>query len=227
MYWQENEDDPDTYQISNEVVDLVFAIRCKTLPLDHGHTLQQAVSRHLPWIDDEPQAAIHQIHVAESAHGWNRPQNSSSELLWPSRRTRLVLRMPRHRVETCQALTGRMLDIDGHELNIGPAKQKMLSKLTTIFARYVDTRGADQDQAFIQDVADFLEQRKINAKKMMSGLLVKHRIDDGYLLTRKLMLAGLSIEDSVRLQQRGIGDRQLMGIGIFLPHKGIDAVKQG
>jgi CRISPR-associated protein Cas6 len=224
MYWQENEDDPDTYQISNEVVDLVFAIQCKTLPLDHGNALYQAVIGCIPWLCDESQAAIHQIHVAESAHGWNRPKDPSSELLWPSRRTRLLLRVPQHRVEDCQTLTGRTLDIEGHELTIGPVKQKMLSKLTTIFARYVDTGGSDQDQEFIQNMADILQQRKINVKKMMSGLLVKHRTDDGYLMTRKLMLAGLNIGDSVRLQQQGIGNRQLMGIGIFLPHKGIDAV---
>ena len=224
MYWQENEDDPNSFQISNEVVDLMFAIRCKALPLDHGKALYQAVIGCIPWLCDEPQAAIHQIHVAESAHGWNRPRDPSSDLLWPSRRTRLVLRVPQHRVEDCQTLTDRTLDIEGHELTIGPAKQKMLSKLTTIFARYVDTGGSDQDQEFIQNMADILQQRKIHVKKMMSGLLIKHKTEDGYLLTRKLMLAGLSIEDSVRLQQQGIGNRRLMGIGIFLPHKGIDAV---
>ncbi len=227
MYWQENESDPDSFQIPKDVVDLVFAIQCKILPLDHGNALQQAVVESIPWLSDEPQAAIHQIHVAESANGWNRPQDPSSELLWPSRRTRLVLRVPQHRVEDCQSLTGRTLDINGHEMTIGPAKEKLLSKLTTIFARYVDTEGSDQDQIFIQGMADILRQRNIHAKKMMSGLLVKHNTEEGHLLTRKLMLAGLSIEDSVRLQQQGIGDRLLMGIGIFLPHKGIDEVKPG
>ena len=227
MYWQENDDDPDSFQVTKEVVDMVFAIQSKTLPLDHGYALQQAVVRHIPWLYDEPRAAIHQIHVAESANGWNRPQDPSNELLWPSRRTRLVLRLPQNRIEDCQALNGQSLDIDGHELIIGPARQKILSSLTTIFARYVDTDGSDQDQIFIEKMAEILQQQNIRAKKMMSGLLLKHRLEDGYLLTRKLMLAGLSIEDSVRLQQQGIGDRQLMGIGIFLPHKGIDTVKAG
>ncbi len=227
MYWQENEDDSDSFQIPEDVIDLVFAIQCKALPLDHGNALRRAVVESIPWLSDEPDAAIHQIHVAESANGWKRPQDPIHELLWPSRRTRLVLRVPQHRVEDCQALTGRTLDVNGHELTIGPAKQKILSKLTTIFARYVDTEGNDQDQDFIQYMVDILRQREIRVKKMMSGLLVKHKTDDGYSHTRKLMLAGLSIEDSVRLQQKGIGNRQLMGIGIFLPHKGIDAVKPG
>ena len=224
MYWQENEDDPENFQISKDVVDLVFAIKCKTLPLDHGNSLKQAVVQHIPWLVDEPLAAIHQIHMAESSNGWNRPQNPSTELLWPSRRTKLVLRMPQYRVEDCQIICGQTLDIEGHELTIGPSKQKFLSKLTTIFARYVDTLGNDQDQEFIENMADILQQRNIRVKKMMSGLLTRHRTDEGVLLTRKLMLSGLSIEDSIRLQHQGIGDKGLMGVGIFLPHKGIDAV---
>jgi len=39
------------------------------------------------------------------------------------------------------------------------------------------------------------------------------------------MLAELSLEESVRLQQRGLGSHRSMGCGIFLPHKGISAVK--
>ena len=224
MYWQENEDDPDSFQISNEVVDLVFAIKCKTLPLDHGNSLKQAVIQHIPWLVDEPLVAIHQIHMAESSNGWNRPQNPSTELLWPSRRTKLVLRMPQHRVDDCQKISGQTIDIEGHKLTIGTAKQKTLSKLTTIFARYVDTLGIAQDQEFIENMAEIMQQRDIRVKKMMSGLLTKHRTDEGVLLTRKLMLSGLSVEDSVRLQQQGIGDKELMGVGIFLPHKGIEAV---
>ena len=32
-------------------------------------------------------------------------------------------------------------------------------------------------------------------------------------------------EESVRIQQEGIGDMRTMGCGIFIPHKGIDAVR--
>jgi hypothetical protein len=38
------------------------------------------------------------------------------------------------------------------------------------------------------------------------------------------MLADLSAEESVRIQQEGIGPLRHMGCGIFIPHKGIDAV---
>jgi CRISPR/Cas system CSM-associated protein Csm4 (group 5 of RAMP superfamily) len=38
------------------------------------------------------------------------------------------------------------------------------------------------------------------------------------------MLADLKPEESLRLQQQGLGPHRLMGCGIFIPHKGIDAV---
>ena len=42
--------------------------------------------------------------------------------------------------------------------------------------------------------------------------------------TRSLMLAGLSKQDSITLQDVGIGRGRVFGCGIFLPYKSIDAV---
>jgi CRISPR/Cas system CSM-associated protein Csm4 (group 5 of RAMP superfamily) len=40
------------------------------------------------------------------------------------------------------------------------------------------------------------------------------------------MLASLTPDESLRLQQHGLGPHRTMGCGIFIPHKGIDAVKK-
>jgi len=40
------------------------------------------------------------------------------------------------------------------------------------------------------------------------------------------MLDGIDVEQSVLLQQRGIGAGRLLGCGLFLPHKGIDAINE-
>ncbi len=224
MYWQDTEENADDYTISEDVVDLLFNIRCRSLPLDHGEALAKAVSSRLDWISSEPQAAIHQIHVAESSHGWQRP-DQQGDLLLPSRRTRLMLRMPSQRIDDCRTLIDQTIDIKGHSLTIGSFKQRPLSKLTTIFARYIETGGNESEEEFIRRMLDRLHDENISVKKMMSGLIVKHRCNDDILYTRKLMLSGLKPEDSLRLQQKGIGENMLMGIGLFLPHKGIDAIR--
>jgi hypothetical protein len=75
-------------------------------------------------------------------------------------------------------------------------------------------------------MAQLLRERDIRVKKMMSGKLLRHQTPQGVLLTRKLMLSDLDVAESLALQEQGIGDKQLLGLGIFMPHKGIDAVNK-
>ena len=226
MFWQDEKEQAETYEVPDDVVDVLFKLSCKTLPLDHGDVLAQQVIKHLPWIEEEPLAAIHQVHVAESANGWMRPDNPETDVLCVSRRTKLAIRLPKNRLEDAQALVGQTLDIDGHELTVGDFTTRSLSKLTTIFARYVDTGGIEDESQFLHNVHQQLQDMGIRVKKMMSGKLVVHHTTQGDILTRKLMLSDLDVEQSVLLQQQGLGDKQLLGIGIFMPHKGIDAVNK-
>lgn len=226
MFWQEDKEQTTGYVVPDDVQDLLFKIQCKTLPLDHGHVLSEEILKYLPWMVDEPQAGIHQIHVAESANGWMRPEDPETEVLCVSRRTKMTLRLPKHRIEQARDLVGQTLDISGHSLVVGEYSARSLSKLTTIFARYVDTGGVDDENQFLQSMADQLIKRGIRVRKMMSGKLIPHNTPDGPVLTRKLMLSDLEVTESVELQQQGVGSLQLLGMGIFMPHKGIDAVNK-
>ncbi len=48
---------------------------------------------------------------------------------------------------------------------------------------------------------------------------------DGPVHTRSLMVADLSPDQSVHLQQIGLGPGRNFGCGLFVPHKGIKPVK--
>ena len=120
MFWQEDEDKSLPYKIPEDVIDLSFSLRCKSLPVDHAWSLSLALAQHLPWISDHKYAGIHQIHVAESNNGWMRPEpDEEGALLYPSRRTKMTLRIPIEKLEDTQLLTGETLSIDGHTLAIG------------------------------------------------------------------------------------------------------------
>lgn len=226
MYWQEDEDKGEEFEVPDDVLDLLFKIDCKTLPLDHGYTLSEQILYHLPWMKHEPGAGIHQIHVAESANGWMRPEDPETEVLCVSRRTKMTIRLPMTRLEDVKMLIGKTLDIQGHALTVGKFSTRKLSRLTTIFARYVDTHGSEDESLFLHAMQQELLDKGIMVKKMMSGRLLTHQTDDGPILTRKLMVSDLDVKQSLLLQQQGIGDKQLLGMGIFLPHKGIDAVNK-
>ena len=102
----------------------------------------------------------------------------------------------------------------------------MLSKLTTIFSRYLLAREIENEELFLQEMAELLAQKQIHPKKMMSGRVTSIRFPDQVISARSLMIDGIEVAESVRLQQEGLGPGRKYGCGIFLPHKGIDAVNE-
>ena len=71
MYWQED-DRKDNISTSSKVVDLHYKIDCKQIPTCHAWDLSQALYQALPWIKDDAEVGIHQIHGATSGNGWER-----------------------------------------------------------------------------------------------------------------------------------------------------------
>ena len=222
MYWEEA-NTKTANVINDEIIDVVFGITCRVLPVDHANALSKALRKELAWLDDEPHAAIHTIHVAASGNGWYRP-DSPDQMLHPSRRTKLSLRIPRHRIDDVKSLTGKTLDIDGNALTIKEMTQKNLSDITTVFSRYIVVESAKDEMEFLNQIVASLQNMGIKPKKMLCGKEDKLRIDDGEVTTRSLMIADLSFEESVLLQQQGLGTHRLMGCGIFLPHKDISEI---
>ena len=224
MYWNDEKEKTPAFEIPDDVVDLAFRITCPILPLDHAHALSSALLAILPWLEDEACAGIHLIHGATSGNGWIRPPDTASAVLHLPRRTRLRLRVPRQRLEDARQLTGRCFDIDGHPLEVGDSEVVLLSSLPTLFSRYVIT-GVDSDEdAFLEEAARGLRAIGIDCRKMLGGISHTLRFPDGPVHTRSLMVAELEPEQSVRLQQQGLGAGRSIGCGLFLPHKGIKPV---
>ena len=225
MYWQDSKDRKDQFVVPDDIVDLSFKVQCRQLPLDHAYNLSKAIQDELPWITNEPQAGIHLIHGAESGNGWIRPQDPNA-LLILSRRTRFTLRLPKQKVEAAEQLAGKRIRVGIHELVLSQPQEKLLSSHTTIFARYIATDYLTDEQAFLDQVAELLSDEGIQARKMISGRAHVLRMPEKDLATRSLMIADLDVEDSIHLQQHGLGSGRKVGCGLFLPHKGIDAVGQ-
>jgi len=225
MFWQEKPEEK-SFEASDEVVDLCFKLECKTLPLDHAWSLSAALTDAAPWLRNTAYTAIHLIHGAESGNGWIRPDNTENELLHLSRRARFTLRLHRDNLALAEQLIGLKLNIGGHPLHIKEFKLQLLVPQTTIFSRYIVTPDGLSEEDFLNYVAPPIQAQGIQIKKMMGGLPHHFNTPHGRLTTRSLMLSDLEKEESTRLQQNGLGDNQLLGMGIFLPHKGIAAVNE-
>ena len=225
MFWQEDEDKSLPYQIPEDIIDLSFAISCKSLPLDHAWVLSQAILEHLPWLTDDV-SGIHHIHVAESNNGWMRPADDEiAALLHPSRRTKMTLRIPSLKLEQAKELTGKTLLIDEHKLTIGKSKKKELTNDSVIFSRHVLSSTTESENEFLSRIAEEVKQTSgFKVKKMLCGKTHTINTPSEKLLTRHLMIADLDSESSIKIQQQGLGDARVLGCGIFLPHKGIKSL---
>jgi hypothetical protein len=61
---------------------------------------------------------------------------------------------------------------------------------------------------------------------MLGGITHTMNFPDGPVFSRSLMVADLEPEQSIRLQQAGLGEGRTIGCGLFLAHKGIKPVKE-
>lgn len=211
------EPNEEGFVVPDRVVDLSFAIACRTLPVDHAWELSNELNSRLPWLQSEPQCGFHLIYGADSGNGWERPAGKA-EPIYLSRRTRLELRLPQQWLEAAQALTGQTLQLYGETMRIGEAKIRKLSDSTALYSRYILCEEEDESLFLRHNMAQ-LQQLGLTLKKVMAGKLVRHHWPDGDKLTRSLFVADLSRTDSVKLQESGLGDNQHLGFGLFIPHK--------
>jgi CRISPR-associated protein Cas6 len=223
MYWQDDKPQ-EAYVSPDDVVDLAFGIVCRALPVDHAFALSRAVLGVLPWLAEEHSAGVHTIHVAESGNGWLRPDKPDA-MLYLSRRTRLVLRLPRNRLAEAQALCGCTLDVAGEPMKVESAAVRRLSTNAAVFARYVVFGEGLDESGFLAQTVDALGVMGVRPKKMLCGIERVIVTPERAIRTRSLMVADLAPRDSVTLQQKGLGPLRHLGCGLFLPHKDVREVK--
>ena len=89
----------------------------------------------------------------------------------------------------------------------------------------LDTHLLDEEQ-FLEAAARDLRALDIDCRKLLCGITHTLAFPDGPVFTRSLMVADLEPEQSVRLQQVGLGEGRKIGCGLFIPQKGIKPVKQ-
>lgn len=205
---------------ASDIVDAVFAISCRALPVDHAYALSQAIGAAMPWFASDARVGMHTIHGAESGAGWMRPEGPDA-LLQLSRRAKLALRLPRERFDDAAALVGCTLRVAGWPLRVDGLALRPLSKITTLFSRCVILGAMEEETAFLAAAAAELDALGIKAERMLCGRVTRLATPARGYQARSLMLAGLAREGSLRLQQVGLGAERKLGCGLFIPHKDI------
>lgn len=215
--WNDEDESRGPARPQARVADLAFALYGHALPADHAHALSQAIAKLLPWFTHAPQVGLHLVHGAESGNGWQRPE-SAGALVYLARRTRLTLRLPDARLHDARVLTGVTLDIGGHALAVGEAGVRPLMPSGTLYARHVvDEQG--EEEAFLEQVSQALDTLGIGRGRVMCGKTRRLDLPGAPLVTRSVLVAGLSRPDSLFVQAAGIGPGRILGCGLFVPYK--------
>lgn len=206
---------------TSRMIDVAFKIQCKTLPYDHACDLSKAITSKMPWLLKDKLIGIHTLHGPESGNGWVR---SEKEEIFLSKRTRLVLRISRSDANKAKELEGENINVLGNNIKIGKSNTKTFLIVRDLICRCVLCDKEQDEEDFLLDIKKELFTHGVAIKKAICGKAKSITINGKNRFTRSLMIADLSKENSILLQDIGIGDGRIFGCGIFLPHKSIDAV---
>lgn len=209
-----------------DIVDAVFAISCRSLPVDHAYALSQAIGAELPWFVEEPRAGLHLIHGASSGSGWMRPESPDAVLYLPQR-AKLVLRLPAERLPEAAALVGGTMDVAGCPLRVERLAVRALARIANLFARGVVLAATGDETDFLAAAESELATLDIRPGTILCGRTTRIATPACTHEARSVMLAGLSPAQSLALQQRGLGTERKLGCGLFIPHKDIGDLGSG
>lgn len=209
------------------VLDVSFHIEGTEIPADHGYALLSALSRIIPELHADQSIGIHPINGILLG----------DRLLRLTRNSTLTLRVPYERLSLLMCLSGKNLNLNGHNLIIGMPTPHILKSAAILRSRLVVIKGFTEHEGFIEACRRQLELKDIKGE--VSIPLKQHsssfegrtsaRYNTPQLLRRTIMIhdkvvvgyavqvSGLSFEDSLRLQEFGLGGRRRFGCGIFVP----------
>lgn len=212
MFWQETTKE-EVFIPPDAIQDLAFNIHSKILPMDHAYPLAQAVLQHLPWLE-EVGGGIFDISVSDG-NGWEQNKDG---FYYPSRRSKLILRLPKTHLDQALSLVGQTLSLGDYEVKVVKAlKPKLLSDMPVVFAKGVVCKADMSENDFLQQCYQELQDLGIQVKKMLAGLESTLQTDQGLIHAKSLMIADLGKAESVHIQEVGLGPFRTLGCGLFLP----------
>ena len=216
------------------VVDLAFRLVGEAIPADHGYLLYSALSREAPLLHsagDKGAGAAGELGV----HPINGRLSGERRLaLTPS--SRLTIRLDIALLAQLLPLVGKTLTLGGTKLQVGVPEVRVLVPAARLRSRLVTIKNAVEPDTFLEATRKKLAELKVQGEP---GLLRRQgakalegrsgispdrcpfirrtlRIKDKEVVGYALEVRGLDAEDSIRLQETGLGGRRRFGCGVFV-----------
>jgi CRISPR-associated protein Cas6 len=218
------------------ILDYVYPLLGTTIPADHGYLLYSAISHLLPEIHLTEAAA------ADPSNPWARvaihPVNGTlvgNRALRINDGTRLGLRAPYVLAPKLLGLSGKPLRLGATTIRLGIPAVKALLPAPRLSSRLVVIKGFQDPATFLEAAIRQLDALGIGGKPILplrrSAKSVEDldgakgdreirrtlQIRDKVVVGFALEVLDLSQQDSIKLQELGLGGRRRFGCGVFVP----------
>jgi CRISPR-associated protein Cas6 len=210
------------------VVDVRFRLRGTEIPVDHGYQLFSAISRVVSQLHRDETVGVHPIAGEFSGDRLQRVNN----------RSLLIVRIDAARIAEVLPLAGKELRLGEHSLRVGVPYIAALKPTARLYSRLVTIKGFTEPEPFLDAARRQLEEMGVRGTPALVGqhdvaevnrgkrsgtrspyLRRTIRIRDKEIVGFAVRVEGLTAEESVLLQERGLGGRRRFGCGLFIPYR--------
>jgi CRISPR-associated protein Cas6 len=203
------------------VIDVYFPVRGSSLPTDHAYALYSAITQAAP--------ALHATRTPWRVAGI--PGNFAGDglLRIEAPRARLRFRLPADQIALLLPLAGQTLTVAGHAIRLGVPQVRPLVPAAALVARVVVIKGFLEPGPFLAAARRQLDALGVHGEVALpltlngsrKGQPHRHvvRIKDKQVVGYAVQVEGLTAEESMTLQEHGIGGRGHLTCGFFLPLK--------
>lgn len=199
------------------MVDLSFALNGSgALPVDHGYHLYAAVSHLLPAMHEPNGIGIHPI----------RGRLVGDRRMQLCDFSRLTIRVSPDRIADLLPLAAKRISIAGQPILVRVPQVFTLVAATALRSRLVTIKvSGDRNEIRPPDESAFLvaARRQLDTldvsteAKLTLGKRRTLRIKDKEVVGYEMLVSALTAQESIGIQENGLGGRRHMGCGIFVP----------
>ncbi|RJQ45844.1 MAG: type I-MYXAN CRISPR-associated protein Cas6/Cmx6 [Gammaproteobacteria bacterium] len=195
------------------VIDLYFHLQGKQIGADHGYALYGAISRVLEsagnqWFHEANDIGLLPVRGRYVGQG----------KLALGRGARFGLRLPVERIPKVLPLAGKRIEINGDKFLVGTTMTSALIPTPVLYAHLVTTKNGEDETRFDEESRRQLQALDIKGTPQRGPRRIV-TIKDKKVVGYSLLVTGLTADESIRLQEQGLGGRRKMGCGVFLPWK--------
>ena len=187
-------------------VDLCFSITGKAISVDHGFELYSAVSKIVPDFHEAEDIGLKLIRGRYIGDGLMDIHPNS----W------LIFRLRPTVLPGYINLAGKTIKLKDHIIQIGVPQTRSIMPDSSLYAHLVTTRNGNDQQRFENEISRQMSELGVKGNASV-GKRKTFTVHTKNVVGYSMTIDDLTDEDSLLIQDNGLGGRRKMGCGFFEP----------